>query len=86
MTVTDGQTGNPVTGATVNGATTDANRKISVIFTQVGTQEVIDETGCAFESDHCPPSFLDFGRKKKQKFVESFYLTTKEKLLISNFR
>ena len=29
-----------VTGATVNGATTDANRKVSVIFTQVGTQEV----------------------------------------------
>ena len=40
LTVTEGQTGNPVTGASVNGATTDANRKVSVIFTQVGTQEV----------------------------------------------
>ena len=40
FTVTDGQTGNPVAGATVKEATTDANRKVSVIFTQVGAQEV----------------------------------------------
>ena len=39
FTVTEGQTGNPVTGATVNGATTDSNGKVSVIFTQVGTQD-----------------------------------------------
>ena len=63
--MTDGQTGNPVTGATVNGATTDANRKISVIFTRVGTQEVIDETGCAFESDHCPSLSLIFEKINK---------------------
>ena len=43
LTVTDVQTDNPVTGATVNGATTYSNKKsgkVSVIFTQVGTQEV----------------------------------------------
>ena len=41
--MTDVQTDNPVTGATVNGATTYSNKKsgkVSVIFTRVGTQEV----------------------------------------------
>ena len=42
--MTDGQTGNPVAGATVleNGASSDAKAQVSVrvIFTQVSTQEV----------------------------------------------
>ena len=36
--VTDGQTGKPVAGATVNGLTSSANGEISIVFTQVGTQ------------------------------------------------
>ena len=83
--VTDGQTGNPVAGATVNGPTTDANGKVSVTFTQVGTQEVkATKPGAIRSNQITSTSFLDF--RKKEKFVETIYLTTKEKLLISNFR
>ena len=67
LIVTDGRTGNPVTGATVNGATTDANGKVSVIFMQVGTQEVKATKPGALSN-------------------QIIYLTTKEKLVISNFR
>lgn len=40
LTVTDGQTGNPVAGATVNGGTTDANGHVSVTFSHIGVQKL----------------------------------------------
>jgi len=40
LTVTDGQTGNPVAGATVNGGTTDASGHVTVTFTHPGLQKV----------------------------------------------
>ena len=40
LTVTDGQTHKPVAGAAVNGVTSDANGKIVITFTQVGTQDL----------------------------------------------
>ena len=36
LTVTDGQTGNPVAGASVDGGTTDANGHVTVTFTHAG--------------------------------------------------
>ena len=40
LTVTDGQTGNPVSGATVDGGTTDANGHVTVTFTHAGLQHL----------------------------------------------
>ena len=40
LTVTDGQTGKPVPGATVDGSTTDASGHVSVTFPHFGVQEL----------------------------------------------
>jgi len=40
LTVIDGQTGNPVAGATVDGGTTDASGHVSVTFTHHGPQKL----------------------------------------------
>jgi len=40
LTVTDGQTGKPVEGATVNGGTTDASGHVSVTFSHIGLQKL----------------------------------------------
>ncbi|WP_378740813.1 Ig-like domain-containing protein [Nocardia brasiliensis] len=51
VTVTDSITGNPAVGATVNGATTDANGLASVTFTSVGMQQVKAEHPQAIRSN-----------------------------------
>jgi hypothetical protein len=40
LTVTDGQTGNPVAGATVDGVTTDASGHATVTFAHIGAQHL----------------------------------------------
>ena len=79
--MTDRQTGNPVAGATVNGASSDAKAQVSVrvIFTQVGTREVKATKPDTIRSNqitvHVFPCF--FGEKK---------FADEKLLIISNFR
>ena len=77
LTVTDGQTGNPVSGATVDGGTTDANGHVTVTFTHAGLQHLKATKVDAIRSNQLTIVVVWF----LKKFVYSFYLSTKEEML-----
>ncbi|TFK36758.1 hypothetical protein BDQ12DRAFT_686451 [Crucibulum laeve] len=51
LTVTDGTTGAPVAGATVNGQTSDANGKVSITFSKLGTSGIKAEKSDSIRSN-----------------------------------
>ncbi|KAF8519980.1 hypothetical protein BU17DRAFT_47263 [Hysterangium stoloniferum] len=51
LTVTDGLSGSPVSGADVNGQTSDANGQVSVTFGQIGTHGVKAEKSDSIRSN-----------------------------------
>ncbi|KAF8992293.1 hypothetical protein BDQ17DRAFT_1413425 [Cyathus striatus] len=51
FTVTDGQNGGPVAGATVEGKTTDANGQVSVVFTSAGAKKAKAEKNDSIRSN-----------------------------------
>ncbi|KAF8150197.1 hypothetical protein B0H34DRAFT_667001 [Crassisporium funariophilum] len=54
LTVVDGQTGNPVAGADVNGQLSDTNGKISITFGKVGLQGVKAQKSDSVRSNNLP--------------------------------